>query len=186
MQFKIPTRVFRTRFFRITDLNFNNQHDHKTAGRRAWLHHRWWWWNPTLALCIHLCLTAAKRKLILQLAAQADSPVESCRICYKFKFRNRLFLTLKPRNIWRFLKSPAQNKFMWIWVSKTSCFVHLLTGSWFCLWQKQELPDAAVTAWLVGWRFRTLTLRECWAANVLKGWLTEEELIISPGPFTLI
>lgn len=146
-------------FFRITDFNFNNRRDHKTAGRRAWLHHRWWW-NPTLAFRIYLCLTAAKRRLILQLVAQAahepvcDSPVEPCRICYKFKFRDGLFLTQKPVPVW--------------------------------LWQKQELLDAVVTAWLVSGRFSTLTLHKCWAANVLKGWLTEEELIKSPGLFTLI
>lgn len=138
-------------FFRITDFNFNNRHDHKTAGRRAWLHHRWWW-NPTLALCIYLCLTAAKKRLILQLVAQAahepvcDSPVEPCRICYKFKFRNWLFLTLKliapwkGRKIWRFW-NPLQKinscEFDWVLhltdtdMFSTCCCIHLLTDSWF-------------------------------------------------------
>lgn len=100
VQFKIPTRVFFILFFRITNLNFNNRHDHKTAGRRAWLHYRWWW-NPTMALCIYRSLAATKRRLILQLVAQVahepacDSLVDSRRICSKFKFRDRLFTYTK-------------------------------------------------------------------------------------------
>lgn len=47
------------------------------------------------------------------------------------------------------------------------------------LWQGRELPDTLVTAWLVSGRFSTLTLGVWWAANVLEGWLTEEEMIMS-------
>lgn len=49
------------------------------------------------------------------------------------------------------------------------------------LLQGRELPDTLVTAWLVSGRFSTLTLGVWWAANVLEGRLTEEEMIMSPS-----
>ncbi len=47
------------------------------------------------------------------------------------------------------------------------------------LWQRWELPDTHVAAWLVSGRFSTLTLGVWRAANVLEGWLTEKEMIMS-------
>lgn len=47
------------------------------------------------------------------------------------------------------------------------------------LWQRRELPDTLVRAWLVNGRFSTLSLGVWRAANVLEGWLTEKKMIKS-------
>lgn len=69
-EFQNPHVGFSCSFFRINDSSFNNCHNYKMAGRQSLLRHRWRW-HPSLALCIYLCLTAAKWRLILQLVARA-------------------------------------------------------------------------------------------------------------------